>query len=127
MTTEASITITKDEGKITFISVQMPIWTKWNDFGNLSVRIPLLGLETIAKDDNDAEKAIEEAIVSFCVVAEKFGQGIEKELAVLGWRCAGNDNLAYDINDTDVVLEEIFKTSESYVNPRLKLELELAA
>ncbi|NIG57252.1 hypothetical protein [Chitinophaga sp. Cy-1792] len=123
MTTEANITITKREGKITFISVSMPIWTKWNDFGNLSVNIPLLGIETIAKDGNDAEKAIEEAIISFCVIAEKFGQGIEKELQVLGWQLAGDDNLEYGINDADAVLESIFRTGENYVNPHLKLEL----
>ncbi|RAJ87734.1 hypothetical protein CLV59_101495 [Chitinophaga dinghuensis] len=123
MTTEASITITKHEGSIAFISVRMPIWTKWNAFGNLSVIIPLLGFETFAKDEKDAEHAIEEAIISFCVVAERFGQGITKELQALGWRIAGEDNLEYGFDYTDAVLENIFKMGKHYENPHLKLEL----
>lgn len=121
MTTEANIKITRNGSKVTSISVSMPIWTKLNDSGNLSIQIPFLGIETIAKNENDAEKAIEEAIISFCIISEKFGQGIERELQVLGWKAIAADSLEYDVN-TDSVLEGIFKTGENYVNPHLELE-----
>jgi len=121
MTTEATIKITRNGSRVTSISVSMPIWTKLNDSGNLSIQIPFFSIGTIAKNENDAEKAIEEAIVSFCIISEKFGQGIEKELQVLGWKTIEADSLEYEIN-TDSVLEEIFKTGENYVNPHLELE-----
>ncbi len=123
MTIEANITITKNEENIIFISVRMPIWTKWNEFGSLSVKIPLLGFETFAKDEKDAAKAVEEAIISFCIMAERFGKGITKELQAIGWRIAGKDNLEYGFNHIDAGLENIFKTSEHYEKSHLKLEL----
>ncbi|MFB6455314.1 hypothetical protein ACE38W_08600 [Chitinophaga sp. Hz27] len=123
MTTEANINITKENGKITAISVLMPIWTKWNDFGHLSIQIPLLGLEALAQNDEDAEVAIEEATISFCVIAEKFGGGKEKELEVLGWKSITNSQLEYDIDHGDILLQGIFKACDNYVNPHLKLEL----
>ena len=122
MTTEANIKITKDGGRVAAVSVSIPIWTKWNDFGNLSVQIPFFGVETIASNENDVEKAIEEAIVSFCIVSERFGQGIEKELQALGWEVVSEDGLEFNRSDTDSVLERFFKTGESYINPHLELE-----
>ncbi|PUZ22483.1 hypothetical protein GA0116948_10980 [Chitinophaga costaii] len=121
MTTEANIKITKDRDKIFFVSVHMPIWTKWNEFGNLSVNIPLLGIDTIAKDEHDAEKAIEEAIISFCLIAEKFGQGIQKELQALGWSLIDSSNFKFDVNDDNAVLDRIFKTGDNYVNENLEI------
>ncbi|MBV8252951.1 MAG: hypothetical protein JO154_10130 [Chitinophaga sp.] len=123
MTTEATIIITKNEGKTTFISVRIPIWTRRNDCGNLSVNIPLLGFETIAIEENDAEKAVEEAIISFCVIAERFGKGIRRELQALGWRVTGDDKLEYGIIDSNTVVRSIFRTGRLYVNPHLKLAL----
>jgi len=84
-TTEANIKITRAGKKLDAISVVMPIWNKQSEQGDLMINLPLLGIETIAKDERDAERAVEEAIISFCLVADKFGQGIEKELQVLGW------------------------------------------
>lgn len=126
-TVEANIKISR-VGKLTTVSVQMPIWTKESDYGNLIISLPLLGIETIAKDQDDTEKAIEEAITSFCKVADKFGQGIEKELLTLGWvHCKedGEQILGYTLSDaseTDAMLERLIQTGEDYVNPELKLE-----
>lgn len=121
MNTEANIKINKNGGKVIFISVAMPICVQRNNFGNLSVQLPLLDFETIASDGTDAKKAIKEAIVSFCIIAEKFGRGIEKELQELGWENEGEDNLVFKINGTGSILEEIFNTGESYVNPHLRV------
>jgi len=41
----------------------------------------MIGLETFAKDERDVPVAISEAVVAFCIAAEKFGRGIEVELA----------------------------------------------
>ena len=125
-TTEANIKITRKGERISSISVFMPIWNKVSDHGNLLVQIPLLGIDTIAKDEMDAEKAIEEAIASFCIVAEKFGQGLEKELQALGWEAidceTGEPLLGYNVSDTDAMLERLMQTGENYVNPHLELE-----
>jgi len=127
-TTEANIKITRKGGKIDSISVFMPIWNKQSDHGNLLVKLPLLGIETIAKDEKDAEKAIEEAIASFCVVSEKFGQGVEKELILLGWTAidgeTGEPVLGYTISDqfdADAILERLMQTGDNYVNQHLEI------
>lgn len=125
-TTEANIKITRSGDKITSVSVFMPIWNKMSDHGNLLVQLPLLGIDTIAKNEIDAEKAIEEAIASFCFVAEKFGQGLEKELQALGWVAidgeTGEPLLGYNVSDTDAMLERLMQTGENYVNPHLEVE-----
>jgi hypothetical protein len=127
-TTEANIRITRKGDKITSVSVFMPIWNKQSDHGNLLVQLPLLGIDTIAKDEKDAEKAIEEAITSFCIVAEKFGQGVEKELLSLGWTAidseTGDPLLGYtvsDNSDTDIMLERLMQTGDNYVNQNLEI------
>lgn len=124
-TQEANIKITRNENKITSISVLMPIWNKESDHGNLLINIPLLGIETIARHENDADKAIEEAIVSFCIVAEKFGQGIEKELQTLGWQkidsSTGEPEIGYNVSNPDDVLDRLIRTGDNYVNPHLEI------
>jgi len=106
----------------------MPVWNKQSEHENLIVQLPLLGIQTIAKDEKDAEKAIEEAIISFCIVAERFGQGIAKELQSLGWTTidglTGEPLLGYtvsDESDSDALLERIMQTSDKYINPHLEI------
>jgi hypothetical protein len=125
-TTEANIKITRNGEKLTSISIFMPIWNKRSDHGNLLVQLPLLGIDTIAKNEIDAEKAIEEAIASFCFVAEKFGEGLEKELQALGWVAingeTGEPLLGYNVSDADAMLERLMQTGENYVNDHLEVE-----
>lgn len=126
--TEANIRITR-RGKMTeAIAVVMPIWNRRSEKGNLLVNLPLLGIETVAKDETDAERAIEEAIISFCLVADKFGQGIEKELQALGWIPVDTENgeplLGFSLSDSteiELLLEQICHTTEKYVNPHLEI------
>lgn len=126
--TEANIRITR-RGKMTeAIAVVMPIWNRRSEKGNVLVNLPLLGIETVAKDETDAERAIEEAIISFCLVADKFGQGIEKELQALGWIPVDTENgeplLGFSLSDSteiELLLEQICHTTENYVNPHLEI------
>ena len=86
-TIEANIEITRANDKLVSISVSMPVWSKESEFdGNIHVHLPLLDIDTIASDEKDAEFAIKEAIQSFCIASEKFGEGLEKELQALGWK-----------------------------------------
>jgi hypothetical protein len=122
---EANIKLTRKNHKLVSVSVNMPIWNKHSEYGKLEVILPMLGIKTIAKDENDAEKAIEEAIISFCIVAERFGQGIEKELESLNWiavdDASGEPILGYNVTDPDSVIERILQTGENYVNPHLAI------
>lgn len=124
-TNEANITITRNKGKLASVSVLMPIWSKPSDQGKIIVKLPLLGIETFAKDEADTEKAIEEAIESFCLVAEKLGQGLEKELQALDWKLvdieSGDQVLGYDAGDPDSLIERLIQTGENYVNKKLEI------
>lgn len=124
-TREANIKITRNGNKLTSISVFMPIWDKKSDHGNLLIQLPLLGISTIANDESDADKAIEEALTSFCIVAERLGEGVEKELQALGWVVVDNESgepeLGYNVSDPDDVLDRLIKTGENYVNSHLAI------
>jgi hypothetical protein len=49
--------------------------------GFIKITIPSLGIVTWASDIEDAKVAITEAIEAFKINAEKYGEGLEKELA----------------------------------------------
>lgn len=122
---EANIEIIRTGKKLVSVSVSMPVWSKESEFdGNILVQLPLLDIDTIAKDEQDAEIAIKEAIQSFCVAAEKFGEGIEKELQALGWKRVdqnGNPILGFCVSETDDLLERLLQTGDSYINPKLEI------
>jgi hypothetical protein len=103
----------------------MPVWSRESEFdANIHVQLPLLDIETIARDENDAEFAIKEAIQSFCIASEKFGEGIEKELQALGWKKAdnnGNPVLSFCVSETDDLLDRLLQTGDYYVNPKLEI------
>lgn len=128
-TTEANIIISRIDGKVASISVQMPIWSKESEFDkNLLVKLPLLGIDTIAKNDEDAEIAIKEAIQSFCMAAEKFGEGLESELQALGWKRVdedGNHILGFCVSETDALLDRLLQTGDNYVNDNLEIREEI--
>lgn len=124
-TNEANIKVTRSGDKISSISVSMPIWTKNSEQGNLIIKLPLLGIETISKNEADSEKAIEEALISFCVVSERFGQGIESELMTLGWTSVksetGETLLGYNVEDDDSLIERLIQTGDNYTNTNLEI------
>ena len=124
-TIEANIEITRAGDKLVSISVSMPIWSKESEFdGNIHVHLPLLDIDTIASDDKDAEFAIKEAIQSFCIASEKFGEGIENELQALGWKRVdqnGNPILGFCVSETDELLDRLLQTGDNYINPKLEI------
>jgi hypothetical protein len=127
--TEANIEIKRTINKHVSISVSMPVWSKESEFdGNIIVKLPLLDIDTIASNEQDAEIAIKEAIQSFCVAAEKFGEGIEKELQALGWKRVdqkGNPVLGFCVSETDELLERLLQTGDNYINSDLEIAEEL--
>lgn len=126
---EANIEIMRNGDKLVSISVSMPIWSKESEFdGNILVKLPLLAINTIAKDEDDAEIAIKEAIQSFCIAAEKFGEGVESELQALGWKRVdhnGNHVLGYCVSEPDALIERLLQTGDNYINPNLEIAEEL--
>lgn len=122
---DAHFKIIREGNKLISVSVNMPIWSRVSEHGNWIVDIPMLMIDTISNDEKDAEIAVEEAIISFCHVAEKFGQGVERELEVLGWMPvdgeSGEPILGYGTSNPDAVLNRILQTGENYVNPHLEI------
>lgn len=108
---EANIEITRHNDALASISVMMPIWTKVAIDGGVNIKIPLLGLTTKAANDQQVDAAFEEAVKCFCMSAEKFGQGLDKELLTLGWTLVGDDSSHLDFNVGDsFALESIMET-----------------
>ncbi len=124
-TIEANIEITRAGNKLVSISDSMPVWSKESEFDeNIHVQLPLLDIDTIASDEKDAEFAIKEAIQSFCIASEKFGEGLEKELQALGWKQVdqdGNRILGFCVSETDELLDRLLQTGDNYVNPKLEI------
>ena len=116
-TIEANIEITRTGDKLVSISVSMPVWSKESEFdGNIHVQLPLLNIDTIVSDEKDAEFAIKEAIQSFCIASEKFGEGVEKELQALGWKQVdqdGNHILGFCVSETDELLDRLLQTGDN--------------
>lgn len=48
----------------------------------IKIKIPLLQIKTVAKDEEDVKVAIREAIECFVFLAEHFGKGIKEELVL---------------------------------------------
>jgi len=83
---ESTIEIERVDGKLISAKLVIPVWTrKDEDDGLLYASIPMLNLETYGIDEDDLEIAIQETVEGFILVSEKFGEGIESELADLEW------------------------------------------
>jgi hypothetical protein len=92
-THEPIFQIKRNNGKISSITVIMPVWQERGEDEKVYLKLPMLGgLRTYASNTQDSEKAIKEAIQIFCTAAEKHGLGIEGELQILGWNISSEDN-----------------------------------
>ena len=80
-----SIEIAREDHKLSSASVIMPTWNRKGNDGKIYAKIPFLGLETYGNDENDLDKAVEEAFACFCIASEKHGLGLESELEYIGW------------------------------------------
>ena len=117
-TVSGDIEIKRIKGKLSAISVVMPIWDRTIEDGYLSVSIPLFAISTFAKDESDVDQAVREAIISFCVNAEKFGNGLERELRVLGWSCGETKEnmttLSFEVSQRNQIFEQVMQTGEQF-------------
>lgn len=121
---EASIEIIRKDGVVSSVKVIMPAWCKINDDGTLKVEIPLFKITTFADNEEDAHEAIKEAIMCFCISAQKFGNGLEQELKELGWTSetsAESNHSLFNINSNAPFIEDLMNTGES-----MALDLQLA-
>lgn len=117
----ASIEINRTSDHIS-MSVCMPFWVKDSQDPRFStIIIPLFGLKTYAEanNDEDIKTSIEEAVKCFTISAERFGQGIEKELQVLGWKAMDG---SLEFMQEDPIIEQIMNTGDTYVD---SLELDI--
>lgn len=125
MTFEANIRISRSDSKHVTVDVSMPIWSKPSEHGHLVIKLPLIGIETIALDESDSDRAIEEAITSFCIAADRFGQGVEKELQALGWTQTDDNGvpvIGYTVADgPDSVIERLIGTGDNFVKRHLEI------
>lgn len=87
--------------------------------------MPLFHTQTWARDEADVEIAVEQSVKSFCKVAEKFGQGLEKELQAMGWIIINDKTnepaMEFDIRNIDAALNQILRTSKRSFNKNLEL------
>jgi len=93
-TQNVSIEIAREKGFLSNISLSFPIWISTNLDKSIDIEMPFLGLSTSSQDEDEIDLAIEEAIKAFCIICDKYGQGLEKELEFLGWESSQNrDNV----------------------------------
>ena len=117
---EANIDINRINGILISVSIAMPIWDKEsNDNDLLNIDIPLFGIKTVAKDTLDAENAIKESIMLFCLSAEKFGKGLESELKVMGWAFMENKlkdvtSMSFSVPSANTILDQIMSTGGQF-------------
>jgi len=122
---EPSIIIGRTGDKLTSISVAMPVKVERSFDGSLKVNLPLFGTHSWANDENGVEKAVEAEVILFCRGAEKFGDGIEKELQYLGWKMVSVKDevrvFAYRVSNTDVRLAGMLRKDPNHFNRRLEI------
>jgi hypothetical protein len=123
-TISGNIEIKRSRGKLDAVSIVMPIWDKNIEDGFLSINIPLFAISTFAKDESDIDQAVREAIILFCINAEKFGNGLETELRVLGWNNGlaknGLTTLSFEVSQRNQVFGQVMQTGEEFAE---KLDL----
>jgi hypothetical protein len=109
----ASIGITRVEGKLSEVKVIMPTWNRVGSDDKLYINIPLFGIETFGKDENDCDLALEEAIKCFCLLAEEEGLGLDFELEFMGWKIDENSdksNHIFNVSPTTPAFERMMQT-----------------
>ena len=117
-TVSGNIEIKRLKGKLDTVSVVMPVWDKTIEDGFLSINIPLFAISTFAKDESDIDQAVREAITLFCINAEKFGNGLETELRVLGWNHGETKknmtSLSFEVSQRNQVFGQVMQTGEQF-------------
>ena len=117
---KANIEIKRQNGKLKFAKIVMPVWGKPQDDGFIGVDIPFFGLKTTVKSEEDIHTAVEEAVTLFCMNAEKFGKGLEAELKSLGWEINNQSStisdMAFNVSERNPVIERVLNTGDQFAN-----------
>lgn len=123
MSSDATMTISRENGVLHSISLVMPVWIK-ND-GILTIDLPFFKTKTYARTEAEVDKAIEEAVKSFCIASERFGKGVEKELELLGWEKV-DDTLGFNLPQSEV-MDQILHTGVIFAINNAEINLQKAA
>lgn len=123
---EATVEITRHGKVLSSVSVVMPTWDKVEENGSINVSMPLFGINTYAKNDEDAEIAVEEAIKAFCIASERYGHGFEEELKSLGWKpqsekAAVEGHTLLSIESDNDLINQIMQTGEPVAHINLAI------
>lgn len=107
-----SIEISRESNKIHSVKMVMPVWKRNGNDDLTYVEMPLLGLMTYGKGDEDVDLAIEETIKAFCIASEKFGLGLESELQYIGWKMLNetSNSTLFVLEVKDSLMEEVMHT-----------------
>lgn len=111
----ATIRIERKKNLLAAVEVIMPVWSKKSGDGFLEISLPLLNISTWAKDEDDSEIAIQEAVAGFCWVCEKHGKGLDKELEHLGWHKDQKNSAEtfFNLESESILFESLLNTGES--------------
>lgn len=114
--TGANIDIVRGGGKLNSVSVALPVWSKNQIDGTLSVSIPMLNINTVAWNDADVQVALTEALTLFVLNCEKFGEGLENELKLAGWNFTNKSSNKTSMcwGTDDEVIERIMATGNDF-------------
>ena len=108
----------KRDGKILSVKAIIQTWNR-SEGNHICITIPFLGgLITHAENEQDAEKAVEEAFHCFVIISEKHGMGIENELTFIGWnREEGEDknHSIFTIENLNSAMESMMETGDTRV------------
>lgn len=119
MTNEIKMEIARNGEALSSVKVIMPTWNKVRDNGLIYINLPFFGLETCAKDEDDAAIAVSEAVQCFCLIAEKYGLGLESELEYVGWEKSeenGDNELRHsfmNVTPKNEAFDNIINTGET--------------
>lgn len=82
---QPTIEISRHNGSLTIKAI-MPTWAKKQDDGSIQILLPHLGgATTFVDSEEEIQNTVNDLFKGFCIMVEKHGNGIEKELELIGW------------------------------------------
>jgi hypothetical protein len=126
LSNEPIIEVIRKDGKLSSVKVIMPTWNELGEDNKIYTKMPMLGgIVTYAINELDADIAVKEAIHCFCVAADKFGMGLEKELESIGWNIVSknDEHIILSIHSEMPAFELMLETGDTKA---LNIELEAA-
>lgn len=111
--------------------VSLPYVVNIQDCGKRMITISALGgIVIVANSDEEVESKVISAIKAFFFVSNKFGQGLRKELALLGWQLkatnfnykaipSSNVSFNKDVSVTKSKHAEVMNPQEPMLTPQM--------